>query len=78
MPKEYYDARKTLTKLQQRSTEITLEIGNRASQETKTKATAKKTFVNSFGEATSRDITSASYKRALKRTEKAVLKNLGY
>ena len=37
-----------------------------------------KTFVNSFGEATTRYITSASYERAQKRLDKDVLRNMGY
>lgn len=36
------------------------------------------TFVNSFGEATSRYITTGTYERARKRAEKAVLRNMGY
>ena len=32
----------------------------------------KKTFVNSFGEATTRYITNTTYERALKRTEKEI------
>lgn len=38
----------------------------------------KRTFVNSYGEATTRDITSVTYERARKRMEKAVLRNMGY
>ena len=38
----------------------------------------KKTFVNSYGEATKRNITSPSYERAQKRQNKAVLRNMGY
>lgn len=37
-----------------------------------------KTFVNSFGEATTRYITSASYERAQKRLDKDVLRIMGY
>lgn len=37
-----------------------------------------KTFVNSFGEATTRYITSASYERAQKRMDKDVLRIMGY
>lgn len=36
------------------------------------------TFVNGFGEATSRYITTGTYERARKRAEKAVLRNMGY
>lgn len=37
----------------------------------------KKTFVNSFGEATTREITSSTYQRNQKRMEDAVLRNMG-
>lgn len=36
------------------------------------------TFVNGFGEATSRMISSPTYERAQRRTEKDVLRNMGY
>lgn len=39
---------------------------------------AGKTFVNSFGEATTRDITSPTYERAQRRTKRNVLRNMGY
>lgn len=39
---------------------------------------AGKTFVNSFGEATTREITSLAYKRAQRRMKRDVLRNMGY
>lgn len=39
---------------------------------------AGKTFVNSFGEATTREITSLAYKRAQRRNERDVLRHMGY
>lgn len=36
------------------------------------------TFVNGFGEATSRYVTTGTYERARKRADKAVLRNMGY
>ena len=75
----YYRARKTLSELQARNTDLTIEIGKRKTKETQNNTkTDKKTFVNSFGEATSRVITSTSYQRALAREKKAVLRNMGY
>lgn len=38
----------------------------------------QKSGVNSFGEATRRVITTSTYERAMKRTEKAALRNMGY
>lgn len=43
-----------------------------------TKTKRARTFVNSFGEATTREITSGTYQRAQKRQDKAVRRNLGY
>lgn len=39
---------------------------------------AGKTFVNSFGEATTREITSLAYKRAQRRMERDILRHMGY
>lgn len=78
MPEGYYRARKTLSELQARNTDLSIEIGKRKTEESrKNKTVIPKTFVNSFGEATSREVTSLSYKRALARETKAVLRNMG-
>ena len=76
MPREYYAVREQLTDLQKRNAELTREISKRKRGRNET--VAPKTFVNSFGEATSRDITTQSYKNALKKTQRAVLRNMGY
>ena len=39
---------------------------------------AGKTFVNSFGEATTREITTPTYERARRRMNRNVLRNMGY
>ena len=75
MTEGYYRARTTLSELQRRNTDLTVEIGKRRTAEKK--IDIPKTFVNSFGEATKREITSASYKRTLKREERAILRNMG-
>ena len=49
-----------------------------AAKAVKKQSGASKTFVNSYGEATTRDITTAGYKQAQKRQQKAVLRNMGY
>ena len=49
-----------------------------AAKAAKKQGGAPKTFVNSYGEATTRDITAPSYERAKKRQQKAVLRNMGY
>lgn len=42
------------------------------------KSTQSKTFVNSYGEATKREITTSTYKRAQARADKDILRNMGY
>lgn len=41
-------------------------------------SSARKTFVNSFGEATTREITTPTYERARRRMNRNVLRNMGY
>lgn len=49
-----------------------------AAKAAKKQGGASKTFVNSYGEATTRDITAPNYRRAQMRQQKAVLRNMGY
>lgn len=51
-----------------------------SSKATSTSKAASRTLptVNGYGERTSRYITSGTYERAMKRQEKAVLRNMGY
>lgn len=49
----------------------------KAIQQRSTKSTNQQTFVNSFGEATSREITSSSYNRQRRSLERQVINNLG-
>lgn len=44
----------------------------------KDKDNRQEAFVNSYGEATKREITTSTYKRAMKRQNKNVLRNMGY
>lgn len=77
MPEEYYkvlrqyqQAKKTLNELMNKRSKI--ENEKRVSS-----PTSKKKFINSFGEATERKITSSAYERAMKRQEKEILQFLG-
>lgn len=71
MPK-YFKAKEQWTKAKKK-----LENA-RAKQMSKNKKSKEShAFVNSFGEATKRNITSSTYERAMKRTEKDVLRNMG-
>lgn len=49
-----------------------------AAKAAKKQGGASKAFVNSYGEATTRDITAPNYRQAQKRQQKAVLRNMGY
>lgn len=69
--KEWLENRNKLGKLQQQIN------GERARKEISKKQENNKTFVNSYGEATNREITSSTYRRQQKRMERAVRRNLG-
>ena len=69
--KEWLDNRNKLGKLKQQID------GKRVREERYQKQDNSKTFVNSYGEATKREITSSTYRRQQKRLEKSVRRNLG-
>lgn len=69
MPQEYYDIKKEQQAVQAEHRIITREIAKRKKR---TEKTTQKTFVNSYGEATTREITTATYKRAQKRARKQI------
>lgn len=70
----YRSAQREYQKLQGDRAKI---IDEMAKKRPKEKARPK-TFVNSFGEATTREITSLAYKRAQRRMDRDVLRNIGY
>ena len=74
--KEYYDARTKLTNLRDSHRKVIDEIVKRASEKSKNTAT-KKTFVNSYGEATTREITSSSYKRLQRKLNNQIMRFIG-
>lgn len=78
MPKGYYELLKErqhleseLRSLWKEQSRIRREIQKHNSH------IQKKTFVNSYGEATKREITNATYQRAQKRIEKTLLAYVG-
>lgn len=75
--KEYYNAVKKLGDLRKSYRKVIDEKTKRASEKAKNTPRPKKTFVNSYGEATTREITSSTYKRAEKRRQKELEKWLG-
>ena len=71
--KKYYKAQEKKVELQDAQRNVVEEIVRRKSEEAK-KQKNTKTFVNSFGEATKREITSATYKRWQKKLEKRFMR----
>lgn len=74
----YVKASKEYGSLRDQRNAILGEQARRAHERAMAQPLKAKTFVNSFGEATTRYITSASYERAQKRLDKDVLRNMGY
>lgn len=78
LPQKYYSNLKTIQGLRQkRSAEVNKLVEQRQRQAQSNGNTSNRTFVNSFGEATTRNITSSSYNRAQASINRAVLRNLG-
>lgn len=74
----YVKASKEYGSLRDQRNAILGEQARRTHERAMAQPLKAKTFVNSFGEATTRYITSASYERAQKRLDKDVLRNMGY
>ena len=55
----------------------TIENAKAKQRETQRKTETKKPFVNSFGEATKRTITNATYEKAQKKLSKQMMKYIG-
>ena len=73
--KKWYKNREKMMILKKKlNEEYDKKITNRKKEEIFTETT--ETFVNNFGEATTRYVTSTTYEKAQKRLEKQVLNNL--
>lgn len=71
LPKRYYE-------LQSERQDLESQIrANRKQNTTRESGAANKTFVNSYGEATRREITNQTYERAQKRTEDQIMSLIG-
>ena len=68
IPEKYYTVQSERRSLQRRQEAVRNELGKRQKQ---TKSESKP-FVNSYGEATKRNITSGTYERATKRTSRQI------
>ena len=75
--KEYYNARNQLTDLRNSHRKVIDEIVKRKSEKSKNTTTTKKTFVNSYGEATTRDITTSTYKQLQRKLNKQIMRFIG-
>ena len=71
--KKYYNAQEKKVELQNAQRNVVKEIVRRKSEEAK-KQKSTKTFVNSFGEATTRNITTSSYERWQKKIAKRFMR----
>lgn len=71
--KKYYNAQEKKVELQDAQRNVVKEIVRRKSEEAK-KQKNTKTFVNSFGEATTRNITTSSYERWQKKLSKRFMR----
>lgn len=69
MPEEYFE---TLRQYQHEKAKLN-ELLNKKAENKRRKAL----FVNSFGEATNREITSLAYQRTMKRQKRQILQFLG-
>lgn len=77
MPKEYYRLLKERQCLEAELRPLWNEQSRLRHGMQKNSLTQEKTFVNSYGEATKREITSATYQTAQRRIEQAILHNMG-
>lgn len=68
-PPRYHEISQEIRELKNKQTDLRYE---REKLRTKDEPKTTKTFVNSFGEATKREITSASYERAQRRLDKQI------
>ena len=77
--KSVSDAREKWYSLQKQANSLRDKISKEESKMTKspTNNKSKKTFVNSYGEATKREITTSTYKRQQKRQSREIMRRLG-
>lgn len=69
LPKEYYDVQREMNAKRNALNKALDEMASRTKRQT---SQERKTFVNGFGEATRREITTETYKRAQKRLQKEI------
>lgn len=74
----YVKASKEYGSLRERRDAILGEQARRIHERTAVEPLKPRTFVNSYGEATKRSVTTSGYEQAQKRQQKAVLRNMGY
>lgn len=74
----YIEAFDTHRSLMARRNAIVDEQARRNHERAAAKRPEPKTFVNSFGEATHRYITTSTYERAQKRLDKLIQRHMGY
>lgn len=75
MPRLYYNVQSDKQDLQEAQRLIVNELVKR--NKTSSRNATSNTFVNSFGEATKRNITSSSYEKAQKKLNKQIMSFIG-
>ena len=73
-PQRYYDIAKEVRGLMSERSEL---MNKKAEVSRKNQPKTPRKFVNSYGEATTREITSATYKRAQRRLERDIERRMG-
>ena len=76
MPSGYYDVQRKKQALESKKRSITNKIVT-ASRNVTAEKTNEKTFVNSFGEATKREITTSTYKSSQAKLSKEIMGFVG-
>ena len=74
---EYYKVQRQYNEIRRKHNTALNERARIQREKENRKTKENKTFVNSYGEATGRYITSPTYERAMKRQEKEILNFLG-
>ncbi len=81
MPSGYYDVQRKRQALEEKRQAITNkiveEVKKQSAAEMATERTNGKTFVNSFGEATKREITTSTYKNSQAKLSKEIMGFVG-
>ena len=74
---KYYKYQREFNAVRRERNDLQNKISKAKQEARENEAKAKKKFVNSFGEATKRNITNATYEKAQKKLSKQIMKYIG-